>query len=362
MVAAAMIGSAVIGAAAANDAGKAGKHAAALQSESNAAGLAESQRQFNASQDLQRQLAEMSIGAQMEIANQQMGLQRDIANQQISEVQRQFGEVQKVLNPFITAGNNALGPLQQYQQTGQDSLQGQRALLGLNGTQAQQAAIQGLSNSPEMAAYLQQGEGAILQNASATGGLRGGNTQAALAQFRPQLLAGMISQQYDRLGGLTSLGANTSSMLYQTGQNAAAGQASAGMQVAGQVGSALAGYSQGVGNAYGQLSAGTASAYGGLANSSAANSAGMANAYGQYYANQGAINAGSALAQGQANAGIANSFAGALGSYATLQAMKGGGFSSNPNTAALANTQTGGANYSLASGYSGGGQGLRAPF
>jgi hypothetical protein len=346
-----------VGAYSADQARKGANNAARAGSAANDAALRQNQQQFEASQALQQQLAEMSIGAQMEIANQQMGLQRDIANQQIAETQRQFGEVQRVLSPFITAGNNALGPLQQIQQTGQDSLQGQRALIGLNGAQAQQAAIQGLSNSPEMAAYLQQGENAILQNASATGGLRGGNTQAALGQFRPQLLAGMISQQYDRLGGLTGLGANTSTMLYQTGQNAAAGQASAGMQVAGQVGSALSGYSQGIGNAYGQLSSGTANAYSGLANSSAANNAGMAGAYNQYYNNQGSIAAGNALAQSQANIGMANSISGALGSYATLQAIRGGGFSSNPNTAALAQSGT---NYSLASGANTGGLGLRA--
>jgi len=356
VVAVAIIGSAAAGAYSADQARKGANNAAQAGTAANNAALAQNQQQFEASQALQQQLAEMSIGAQMEIAHQQMGLQRDIANQQIAETQRQFGEVQRVLSPFITAGNNALGPLQQIQQTGQDSLQGQRALIGLNGAQAQQAAIQGLSNSPEMAAYLQQGENAILQNASATGGLRGGNTQAALGQFRPQLLAGMISQQYDRLGGLTGFGANTSTMLYQTGQNAAAGQASAGMQVAGQVGSALSGYSQGVGNAYGQLSSGTANAYSGLANSSAANSAGMTGAYNQYYNNQGSINAGNALAQSQANIGMANSISGALGSYATLQAMRGGGFGSNPTTAALAQ---GGTNYSLASGANTGGLGLR---
>jgi len=67
-------------------------------------------------------------------------------------------------------------------------------------------------------AQQRQGENAILQNASATGGLRGGNVQAALAQFRPALLSSLIEQQYGRLGGLTAIG-----------QNAAAGVGNAGM-------------------------------------------------------------------------------------------------------------------------------------
>jgi hypothetical protein len=331
MVAAVMIGGSLIaGAYSANQQSNAAENAANAANASNDAALAQQQTQFEASQRLQQQLA-----------GQQMAMQRGIAGQQIAEARRQFAAVQQVLQPFITAGNNALGPLQQIQATGAEAMQGQRALLGMNGTDAQGQAIQGLQNSPEMAAYVQQGENSMLQNASATGGLRGGNTQAAMAQFRPQLLAGLISQQYDRLGGLSSLGANTSSMLYQTGQSAAAGVGSAGMQVAGQVGSALAGYSQGVGQAIGNQAQGAA-----------ANSAQMSAAYGNYYNNQGAINAGNALAQGASNAGIANAFGGALGSYAALQSMRG---STNPGTAGL----SGGGNYNLSSNYQNGGQGLK---
>lgn len=303
----------VVGAYAADQASDAARDASRLQNQANDAALAQNQAQFEAAQRLQQSML-----------SQQLATQRAIAGMQIGESRRQFSEVQRVLAPFITAGNEALGPLKQYQATGLEALGDQRDLLGMNGTQAQQAAISALSNSPEMAAYLQQGEGAILQNAAATGGLRGGNTQAALAQFRPSLLAGMISQQYDRLGGLTSLGANTSSMLYQTGQSAAAGQANAGMQVAGQVGSALAGYSQGVGQAYANAGA-----------AGQANLANMGNAYQSYYNNQGSIAAGQALANANANIGMANSISSALGSYTMLQAMKGGGTSSNPNVAPL---------------------------
>jgi len=320
-----------VGVYSANRQASAANRAGRRQTAANDAALAQNQSQFEASQALQ-----------MQIAGMQMGTQRAIAGMQIGETRRQFAEVQKVLKPFITAGNEALSPLKQYQATGLEAMGDQRALIGMDGAAAQQAAIAQLEQSPEMAAYIQQGEAGMLQNAAATGGLRGGNTQAAMAQFRPSLLSGMISQQYERLGGLTSLGANTSSMLYQTGASSAAGQANAGMQVAGQVGQALSQYSQGVGNAYGNL-----------ASASAANSQGMTNAYNNYYNNQGSIGAGMALAQGQASANMANSVSGALGSYAALQMMKGGGLGSNPNTAALAGVG-GGVNYNLASGYNGG--------
>ena len=151
------------------------------------------------------------------------------------ERQRQFDALQKVLAPYVNAGTGALT--------------GQQNLIGLNGQAAQQQAIDGIASSPQMQAMTQQGENAILQNASATGGLRGGNTQAALAQFRPALLSQMIQQQYQNLGGLTSVG-----------QNAAAGVGNAGMATGNGIasdfssmGSAQAGAALAAGKAQGQM-------------------------------------------------------------------------------------------------------------
>lgn len=101
-------------------------------------------------------------------------------------------------------------------------------LAGVNGVGRQQSAISALQSSPAFTSLLQQGENSILQNSSATGGLRGGNAQAALAQFSPELLAQTINDQYGRLGGLTSLG-----------QNAAAGVGNAGLQTGSQISSLL---------------------------------------------------------------------------------------------------------------------------
>jgi hypothetical protein len=122
----------------------------------------------------------------------------------VDEQRRQFDSIRALLAPYTNAGNMALG--------------GQLDLLGLNGEDAYQSAIDGVQGSPEFTAALKSGEDAILANASATGGLRGGNTQGALAQFRPALLAQTINSRFARLGGLTSLG-----------QNAAAGVGNAGL-------------------------------------------------------------------------------------------------------------------------------------
>lgn len=110
----------------------------------------------------------------------------------IAEQRRQFEAVQQLMAPFV--------------QTGTDALSRQAALVGAGGEDAQRAAIQALEQGPEFQALTRQGEEAILQQASATGGLRGGNIQSALAQFRPQVLSSLIEQQYGRLGGLAELG------------------------------------------------------------------------------------------------------------------------------------------------------------
>ena len=134
--------------------------------------------------------------------------------QSIAAQQDMFNKVQANLQPYMQAGTGALSQ--------------QQNLLGLGGAQAQTDAINALSNSPQMQSLLTQGENAMRQNASATGGLRGGNFQAALAQFRPQLLNQLISSQFTNLGGLTALG-----------QSAAAGVGNAGMQSASNIGNLL---------------------------------------------------------------------------------------------------------------------------
>jgi hypothetical protein len=153
------------------------------------------------------------------------------ADKGVEEQRAAREEMRRLLEPYVAAG----GP----------ALEAQMGALGLRGAEAQQAYVTQQEQSPFFQALSAQGEDAIRQNASATGGLRGGNIQGALAQFRPQLLNQFLTQQYDRLGGMTSLG-----------QQSAAGVGTAGMQSAGaiadlfgQAGAARAGSALGVGQA-----------------------------------------------------------------------------------------------------------------
>lgn len=166
----------------------------------------------------------------------------------IAEQRRQFDAAQAVLAPYVDAGTEALTGLRPYAEAGPEALKQQRILAGLEGPEAQRAAIEALAANPEFQALTRQGEEAMLQKASATGGLRGGNIQGALAQYRPQMLQQYIGDQYSRLGGLTALGQLTSQNVASMGQAAAAGQASNALQTGaniaglyGDIGAARAG-------------------------------------------------------------------------------------------------------------------------
>lgn len=172
---------------------------------------------------------------QADAAGRAAETQSGAAGAGIAEQRRQFDAMRELLKPYTEAGVPAL--------------EAQQAFLGLQGPEAERAAIERIRGGETFQALAQQGEEALLQRASATGGLRGGNIQAALGQFRPQLLSGLIEQQYSRLGGLTSMG-----------QRSAAGVGAAGMETGvnvanllGQQAAAEAGGQLGQARAYGQL-------------------------------------------------------------------------------------------------------------
>ncbi len=202
------------------------------------------------------------VGSSMQAsaAGEAAGIQGAAAEQGIAEQRRQFEAMRELLKPYTEAGVPALAGLQPYAQVGAPALEQQQALLGLRGPEAQRAAIAGIEGGAGYQAQVQAGEEALLQRASATGGLRGGNIQGALAQFRPQMLQQEIERQYGRLGGMADIGRVTQQNLAQIGQSSAAGTGSAGLQTGtnianllGQQGAALAGGELGEAKAYGQL-------------------------------------------------------------------------------------------------------------
>ena len=195
--------------------------------------------------------------------------QEEAARLGIEEQRRQFDEITKILEPYVTAGQAALPGYAPFQEAGARAFEQQQALSGLLGPEAQRSAISALEQGAEYQGLVRQGEEALLQRASATGGLRGGNIQAALAQFRPQMLSEAIERQLGRLGGFSATGLGVTGELAGLGQAAATRQAAVG-----------AGTGQAVSGLLGQIGAARAGAAGTIGAAQAAGALGQAQAIG----------------------------------------------------------------------------------
>ena len=177
----------------------------------------------------------LSSSAQRSAAKSAAGAQTEAAQMGIDEQRRQFDVMQELLSPYVSGGTQAF--------------QAQQRLLGLGTPEEQQQAISALEQSPLYQAQVRQGEQALIQNAAATGQLRGGNLAAALAQFRPAMLQQQIQQQFANLGGLAQYGQASAA---RTG----AGAQAAGTNIAnllGQQGAAQAGGALAAGRATSQM-------------------------------------------------------------------------------------------------------------
>lgn len=169
--------------------------------------------------------------SQKDSASSSQRSQEAMSREAIAEQRRQFDLMQNLLKPYVNAGSGALT--------------GQQDLMGLNGQEAQQNAVNGIEQSPFFQSQYQQAENALLQNASATGGLRGGNMQEALADNRSNMLFGNVQSQMQNLGGLAT-----------NGQNAAAGVGTNAMNLGNNISGQLNGI--GAGQAGYQLAKGQA--------------------------------------------------------------------------------------------------------
>lgn len=139
------------------------------------------------------------MGGGNDAAKDAAAAQMAMMKRAIKEQKEAYQEGTQLLGPYSSAG---LGGLQSY-----------LALLGQSGPEAQQAAIAGLEQTPGYQAQLQAGQRAILQNAAATGGLRGGNVQQGLAEFGSGLFGQYYQNQLGQLGQLQTQGLNTQTNL-----------------------------------------------------------------------------------------------------------------------------------------------------
>lgn len=105
-------------------------------------------------------------------------------------------------------------------QTQQPLLEAQQ--FGLGGLQDyysgnQQSLIDQVQASPFYSSMINQGEEAVLRNAAATGGLRGGNVQQGLAQNSQNVLQSLVNQQLGGLGQMAGFQPNTGAVAGQIG-------------------------------------------------------------------------------------------------------------------------------------------------
>lgn len=196
----------------------------------------------------------------------------------VEEQRRQFDITQQQLQPFVSTGVDALNqqrillglgalpaaqPQQQPQQPAQvlgggsgvglfglinkafDRQQGEGGQLGptalegefipagqLTPEEQQQQAFAAFGESPGQRFLRERGQRALLRNASAIGGLGGGNVRSALQQQGIGFAQQDFQNQLNRLAGLSGTGQQTGVNVGQLGAQAASGIAG-GLQAAG---------------------------------------------------------------------------------------------------------------------------------
>lgn len=136
----------------------------------------------------------------------------------VAAQQEGFGRQRRELAPFATAGR--------------DALQQQQALLGLGSPEQQQQAFAAFNESPGQKFIRDRAQRNLVRNASAIGGLGGGNVRSALVQQGAGFAAQDFGNQFNRLSDLRVGGQSAATNIGQgalsTGTNVGQTQFNAG--------------------------------------------------------------------------------------------------------------------------------------
>lgn len=144
----------------------------------------------------QKKASRQAEAAQLEYLNKALGEQ----TRQYDQTRADYAPARELLDPSLTQ----LGDL-----------------VGINGVDAQRLGMQGIQNSPLLASMMKNSEEAILQNASATGGVRGGNVQSSLYDNAGMQFNNELQAQMGRLAGLAGIGLGATDSVANFGQQRA---------------------------------------------------------------------------------------------------------------------------------------------
>jgi hypothetical protein len=156
-----------------------------------------------------------SLGSGIEgqqAAGEAADVQAQAAQAGIAEQRRQFDITQQQMQPWQEAGASALAQ--------------QQALMGMGTPEEQQQAFAAFEQSPGQSFLRAQQERALLRNASAIGGLGGGNVRTALQQQAAGFAQQDYQNQLNRLAGLSGTGQQAATNIGQFGAGAASNIAS----------------------------------------------------------------------------------------------------------------------------------------
>ena len=134
------------------------------------------------------------------------GIQSNAALAGVEESRRQFDETQQSLAPFRDAGIAGLKE--------------QQALLGLSGVDAEKEALSRFTDSPGQAFRKERAQRNLVRNSSAIGGLGGGNVRTALNKQGADFAAQDFDTRFNRLGNQSSQGQQATTNIAQFGADA----------------------------------------------------------------------------------------------------------------------------------------------
>lgn len=170
--------------------------------------------------------AYMSSNASSDAANTQANSANNATNAQL----KMYNQNVDRLSPWVSGGQNALG-----------NLSGLLGSNGSNGVVTSPFTLQQFQESPGYQFQLQQGDQAILNNASALGGVNSGNTLKSLSSFNQGLANQDYQQALQNYTNWQNQLYNMNAGVANLGENAAAQTGSMGTQVANQIGSNMIG-------------------------------------------------------------------------------------------------------------------------